>query len=203
MLLMDTKPLAAVSAQPSVFDSFSAPDCNLAIWQRPAPFDAAELLDEECPNIRFKTKLAAFGEELDSALDASGYTHSEPRQRLSTDARMLAGYFCQAIGTEKIEVRLETVTTDSCRKFHADSVQARLITTVAGSGTQWLDGDDADRVKNGDLPVSINAMATGDVGIFKGRLATDHPAIHRSPPITGTGERRLLFILNVGELSVQ
>ena len=39
---------------------------------------------------------------------------------------------------------LEVVRTDSCRKFHADYVTARLITTYLGEGTQWLDEADAD-----------------------------------------------------------
>ena len=39
-------------------------------------------------------------------------------------------------------------------------------------------------------------MSPGDAGIFKGKIATDTPAIHRSPPIAGTGEKRLLLVLN-------
>ncbi|MEO0057370.1 MAG: hypothetical protein RIT17_820, partial [Pseudomonadota bacterium] len=78
----------------------------------------------------------------------------------------------------------------------ADYVRARLITTYAGEGTDWLDAADAARVAAGQEPRQINRMATFDVGLFKGKLATDHPAIHRSPPIAGSGGARLLLVLN-------
>lgn len=39
-------------------------------------------------------------------------------------------------------------------------------------------------------------LHTFDVGLFKGKLATDRPAMHRSPPIAGTGAVRLLLVLN-------
>jgi len=55
---------------------------------------------------------------------------------------------------------------------------------------------DADRVAAGDSPHRINRMEAFDVGLFKGKLATDRPAIHRSPPIAGTGAARLLMVLN-------
>jgi len=41
------------------------------------------------------------------------------------------------------------------------------------------------------------ALATGTVGLFKGRvLAGDDAIVHRSPPIVGTGEDRLLLVLD-------
>ncbi|KWV92041.1 hypothetical protein AUC45_12885 [Erythrobacter sp. YT30] len=111
----------------------------------------------------------------------------------------MADHYCAILDLGEVEVRLEVVTTNSCRKWHADYVKARLITTYVGSGTQWLTQADADRVKGGEEPQWINSMSPGDVGMFKGKLATDTPAIHRSPPIAGTGEKRLLLVLNPPE----
>ncbi|MFN3864958.1 MAG: DUF1826 domain-containing protein, partial [Erythrobacter sp.] len=48
----------------------------------------------------------------------------------------------------------------------------------------------------GQEPRRINRMNTFDVGLFKGKLASDRPAIHRSPPIAATRARRLLLVLN-------
>ena len=96
----------------------------------------------------------------------------------------------------RIELRLEVVRTDSCRKFHADYVSARLITTYVGAGTDWLDDAEAAHLAASGEPRRINRMAAFDVGLFKGKLATERPAIHRSPPIAGTGAKRLLLVLN-------
>ena len=97
---------------------------------------------------------------------------------------------------DAVSVRLAIVTSDSCRKFHADYVKARLITTYVGTGTQWIDGKDAERVARGQDPVRINTLGAGDVGLFKGKIATRYPAIHRSPPIARTGETRLMLVLD-------
>ncbi|MFM7378973.1 MAG: DUF1826 domain-containing protein, partial [Erythrobacter sp.] len=116
---------------------------------------------------------------------------------LIADAAMLAERFCAAMDLATFELRLEVVRTDSCRKFHADYVTARLITTYVGEGTHWLDAGDAARVAAGEAPRRINRLAPFDVGVFKGRLASENPAIHRSPPIAGSpGGVRLLLVLN-------
>ena len=85
-------------------------------------------------------------------------------------------------------VRLDVVDTDACRRFHADYVPLRLLCTYVGPGTQWHRCDRADRVEQ---------LAAGEVAIFKGRDALDPPVLlHRSPPISRTGERRLLLVLD-------
>ena len=77
------------------------------------------------------------------------------------------------------------------------------ITTYVGEGTDWLDDADAARVAAGGTPQRVGRLAPFDVGIFKGKLATDRPAIHRSPPIAGTaGGARLLLVLNPASRSI-
>ena len=40
-------------------------------------------------------------------------------------------------------------------------------------------------------------MPTGAVAVFKGRMLLDPPTVlHRSPPITASGERRLLLAID-------
>lgn len=107
--------------------------------------------------------------------------------------------FGEMIQYPKIEVRVELVTGNSCWKFHSDCVEMRLIATYAGRGTQWIDQDDIDRAANGLEPLHINELEPGDVGLFKGKLKTTQPGIHRSPPIDCTGEKRLLLVLNPAE----
>ncbi|WP_137862190.1 MULTISPECIES: DUF1826 domain-containing protein [unclassified Sphingomonas] len=85
------------------------------------------------------------------------------------------------------------------RRFHADYVRARLITTYAGPGTQWLDALTARRLDAGIPPrrAEIRQLRTGQVGIFKGHdWPTTTPILHRSPPIARAGKARLLLVVD-------
>lgn len=81
-------------------------------------------------------------------------------------------------------------------RFHADYVRARTITTYVGQGTQWIDA----ARKIGDTPPDddgIRRIETGAVAVFEGRLWLANPAVlHRSPPIAGSGERRLVLVID-------
>lgn len=171
-------------------------DCNLAIWQRTPIEGLHNMLTARPRDIRFTAPIAQFSQALKERLSEHGFADHPSRGWLLGDAAMLADRFATIMGLPAVEMRLEMVKTNSCSKFHADYVRARLITTYIGIGTQWLDQQNAEASAQGRTPQTIHTMNAGDVGIFKGKLATDHPAIHRSPPIEGTGEARLLLVLN-------
>jgi hypothetical protein len=190
---------AALSASSDVFSELLDPACNLAIWKRPPRQSFENLLRDDTRNVRFETDRKSLHQLLSQELREAGYSETAERNELIDDISLLADCYCRILDSVKFEVRLEVVTTNSCRKWHADYVNARLIATYAGSGTQWLCQEDVDRLERGDEPLRINSMSPGDVGLFKGKLATKTPAIHRSPPIDGTGERRLLLVLNPPE----
>lgn len=174
-------------------------NCNLAIWEREPIENIDRLLTSVASDVRITVRLDDLSEELPLALENAGFPDLLIRDEMVADIRQLADRYCRILNLEELQVRLEIVTTDSCRKWHSDYVTARLISTYVGSGTQWLDAEDADRVKQGSEPQHINAMRPGDVGLFKGKMATEAPAIHRSPPIAGSGEKRLLLVLNPPE----
>lgn len=184
------------AADPAVLSAIRDADCNLAIWERRPIADFAPLLDGTPQDIRFESGLTGLPATFRAALAEAGFGAADLHETLVTDAAGLARLFCAALDLERFELRLEVVRTDSCRKFHADYVTARLITTYAGAGTDWLDDADTVRVAAGQEPHRTNRMKAFDVGLFKGKLATDRPAIHRSPPIAGTEAMRLLMVLN-------
>lgn len=187
---------AACAATASILHDIRSDNCNLAIWERSVPHDFSAML-MGCPqDLRFTTTLAALPEKLAAELRFNRYAGCDLHSDFIADVAMLAQHFCAALSLARFELRLEVVTTDSCRKFHADYVRARLITTYVGPGTEWLDNADAARVTRGGEPSHINRMTVGDVGIFKGKLATQMPAIHRSPPISASAAKRLLLVLN-------
>jgi hypothetical protein len=182
---------------PDILARIGEEDCNLAIWRRPPPGDFAALVQGSPRDLRFESTPAAVEAELLAQLAAGGFAGgAQAHALLAADVTQLAGLFCAALDLARFELRLEVVRSDSCRKFHADYVTARLITTYVGEGTDWLDEAEAARLRAGEEPRRINRMGTFDVGLFKGRLATDWPAIHRSPPVAASGGVRLLLVLN-------
>ena len=189
-------PSAQIEQTLSALRSIRDDDTNLSIWEREIAVDCSSLIASDVEDLRFESDRRASPALFASALDGGGYPKGSSRDWLIKDAAQLLDAFCSIMRIDRAEVRLELVTTDSCRKWHSDYVPARLITTYLGEGTQWLKGQDADRVSEGLDPADIQSLETGHVGIFKGKLATSRPAIHRSPPISGTGARRLLLVIN-------
>jgi len=190
--------MARFSDKPEVLAAIRDADCNLAIWERAPLADFAPLTDGTPADLRFTCDAAALPALMGEGLAQNGYGGSPAlHAALIADAAHLAERYCAAMELATFELRLEVVRTDSCRKFHADYVTARLITTYVGEGTDWLDEADVARVAAGQQPEHIHRLAPFDVGLFKGKLATDFPAIHRSPPISETeGGARLLLVLN-------
>jgi hypothetical protein len=189
--------MARSGQNPDVLHAIAHHDCNLAIWQRPPVADFSALVEGTPQDLRFTCAPAALPALLGEGLAQGGYGGDAALHAvLIEDAALLADRFFAAMDLAMLELRLEVVRTDSCRKFHADYVTARLITTYVGEGTDWLDEDDAARVASGAAPERVHRLSAFDVGLFKGKLATDRPAIHRSPPIADTGAVRLLLVLN-------
>lgn len=188
---------------PQILSAIRDESCNLAVWERSWPHKMQRLLAAPVAaalvDVRFTAALGGLRPVLDEELHRAHFPATPEREFLAADIVDLAEHFCAALSLAALEVRLEVVTSDACRKFHADYVKARLITTYVGAGTQWIDGEDAARIKQGVEPECVNSLSTGNVGIFKGRLASWTPAIHRSPPIAGTGQKRLVLVLNQAE----
>ncbi|MEC8288230.1 MAG: DUF1826 domain-containing protein, partial [Pseudomonadota bacterium] len=107
--------------------------------------------------------------------------------------------FAAIVDDDYVDIRLETVTHNSCWKFHRDYVEARLLTTYLGPATEWVQPDYSEQALLEQMKYSgpIERMKTHHVSIFKGScLGTDSGVVHRSPPIAGTGQTRVLLCLN-------
>lgn len=187
---------AILAGNADVLRAIRDDDVSIAIWQREPPSGWHDFALTGLHNLRFTALLGELSDQLDSALDTGGYKKGIRRNTLAADILMLANRFGAVMGLDAIEIRLEHVTTNACKKFHGDYVTARLICTYVGPGTQWLDGTDAEDCGCGE-PHNIQQMQPGDVALFKGRVWSEsHPAIHRSPPIEGRGEDRLVLVIN-------
>lgn len=181
------------------------PSITLAVWHRASASSLLRWIDAldlaAIDDVRFTASSATLSDCLAAALGQAGYGRSPGATLLRHDIEALAHRFLDIIDQPLIEIRLEVVETDACRKFHADFVAARLITTYRGPGTEWLDRASAHAHVAGTPAASlaIRRMDAGDVALLKGRLwAPEDALIHRSPQITGSGIRRLVLVLNPG-----
>jgi hypothetical protein len=166
---------------------------HLALWQRlrPRALDWLESLDfDQIDDVQATLAMESLAWCLPRALLEAGYPDG-PHTALGQEISALARSYARIMEVDSIRMRLEIVETDACRKFHMDNVKARLLMPLTDPRTQWIE---ADVLPDGQ----VHHLRAGAVGLFKGRIWAETPAIlHRSPPIAGTGFSRLLLVLDL------
>jgi hypothetical protein len=186
---------ADVTTLERIFDDGVA----VAAWRRgPLPAIVA-VLDAALPReeIVVHQTLRASDPEFGRATDALGPIAGPPVARWLRELAELYGVLADA---EDLGLRLCVTRGQPCPRFHVDRVGLRLICTLRGPGTQWLEHADVDRRRLG-LPGTtdeasgllrrgavVQALAPFDVGIFKGEAWPGNGgrgAVHRSPPTDG------------------
>lgn len=109
---------------PSILADIHRPGAALAIWQRVNPCaDAAE------PALPIDVDMAAdsVASAIGPALAHAGYQKAMPG--LVADITALAAQLARLADASRLRIRLDRVTDDACRHFHADYVTLRLLTT--------------------------------------------------------------------------
>ncbi|MEM7721503.1 MAG: DUF1826 domain-containing protein [Pseudomonadota bacterium] len=171
--------------------------CAAVIWRRqPAP--GFETWINACdpavlPTGRLILRPDAVPDAVQNLCDIAGLETGPQRAWLEADIADLARRFTAIMRAPYLRLRLDAITSNACRKFHIDAIMARLICTYRGSGTQYgiaMDGAEPDRVFQ---------VATGAPMILRGTRWPESPRsglLHRSPPIAGTGETRLVLVLD-------
>ncbi len=178
-------------------EAIRKPNCGAAVWHRntSGAFQSwlTSLADSHLPMCRIIVAPQAVEEALHAVFAEANTPSSTHKHRLITDIAQLADHFAALMSAKWLRLRLDVVTTNACRKFHVDAVTARLICTYRGTGTQL------GIAENGNDPTDILTVPTGAVTVLRGtKWPTEtHTALrHRSPPIEGTGETRLMLILD-------
>ena len=172
-------------------------DCAAAIWRRPSLPGLQSWLDalepEQLPRARVILRPETVREAVVQICEASGTPDCRERERLVDDTAALADIFAGLTPAPYLRLRFDVVTTNACRKFHIDAVTLRLICTYRGMGTQYgISTDGAD-------PRRIFTVPTGAPIVLRGTIWPARPKsrlLHRSPPIDGTGETRLVLVLD-------
>ncbi len=126
---------------------------------------------------------------------------------LTEDVARLAITFMDIIKEDVLQLHLKVVGDDACSKFHTDRYDLRLLCTYVGKGTEWIEDAYVNRSKlmNGENhqiiknESNIQHMQPFEVGVLKGEGSSKNKnkgIVHRSPPISHTGEKRLLLRLD-------
>ena len=166
------------------------------LWDRSLPKSVQRWLNalgpEALPAGRGEVQRDEGAEALASLFDECAIPQGPERAWLEADMADLVRRFALLMGALAVRLRLDVVESNSCKKFHIDAVTARLICTYRGTGTQYGLAEDSAE------PKEIFTAPTGAPLLLKGtRAATQaQPLLHRSPPIEGTGEVRLLLVLD-------
>lgn len=176
---------------------FVQPDCPGAVWDRQIPHDIQAWLDTldpaNLPRGRITLRPDGVSNAIRHLCDVAGMPYGPEREWLQADIVELSRLFADLMEAQYLRLRLDVITTNACRKFHVDAITARLVCTYVGTGTQYgIAPDHAD-------PDPVFTTPTGAPILLRGTKWPETPASglrHRSPPIEGTGETRLILVLD-------
>jgi hypothetical protein len=180
-----------------------SPKVELVIWERQLPFCLEnwlmKLRPDELPDGRVLVEPQYTRAAIMHIFKQSGTPRDGAAELLIEDIAMLVDEFASLMRDTQVDIRLEAVSHDACWKFHRDCVAGRLITTYRGATTQWVteQQEKAALREQRDFKGELQHLPKHAVALFRGNCAA--PAlgvVHRSPPISGTGETRLLLCLN-------
>ena len=186
-----------IADDPAALDVFLKPGCATAIWRRQTPLMVQSWLNALDPDVlprgRVVLPLTAVPSAVNHLCEMSGLPTGPERDWLQKDIASLADMFLGLMNAQYVRLRLDVVTTNACRKFHIDAITARLVCTYRGTGTQYgvsTDGTD---------PKRVFTVQTGSPILLRGTQWADQPPsglLHRSPPIEGTTQTRLVLVLD-------
>ncbi|MFK7751862.1 MAG: DUF1826 domain-containing protein [Sedimentitalea sp.] len=187
----------AVAGTAEDLTAFLKPGCAAAIWHKQPSrrFQSwiNALAPERLPNGRINLHRGSVRDALTELCKIADTPDCAERTQLIDDATALSDMFTDLMQTQYLRLRLQAVTNNACRKFHIDAITSRLVCTYRGTGTQYGIS------RNGDQPSRVFTVPTGSPILLRGTLWPEKPAsglLHRSPPIEGTGQTRLVLVLD-------
>lgn len=173
------------------------PGCAAAIWERTPEqgFQTwiASLNESKLPQARVTLPLETLPTTIRDIFDDCETSNCTQRDTLIKDTINLAESFAKIMSVSHVQLRFDIIRNNACRKFHVDAIKARLICTYLGTGTQYGIS------KNNTDPQEIFTLPTGSPMILRGSLWPETPKsglLHRSPPIEGKTETRLLLVID-------
>ncbi len=182
---------------PSDLTVFSEKTYPAVIWSRQVLAKTQNWIDQIdpnlLPNVRKVLHKTVIQETLEHVFNNTRIPQSNQLDWLLKDITKLGKVFSNLMQVDFLRLRLDVVSTNSCRKFHVDSVTGRLICTYRGEGTQCGISRDENE------PVVIFSVPTGSPVLLSGSLSSKENGmelLHRSPPIEGTGVKRFVLVID-------
>lgn len=195
--IQDSVPGVRVVTAMEDLETLKCPDCAAVLWWRQPNAVFRTWIEGLDPDLLPWARIILRPEQVRETLlelCAEARTPECPeRVQFIEDTVTLVTEFAALMDVPFVRLRLDVVENNACRKFHIDYVTARLICTFRGTGTQY-----GQSVQGAD-PHTILTVPTGSPIILRGNAWPEQPRVslrHRSPPIEGTGETRLVLVLD-------
>ena len=203
----------SIGSQPSIFTDIYQSQYNISIWQRRLPTEMADAINDMLQSKKTLALVQRVTPDNTAAYIRGKLTGFACADALSEDVALMVDMFCCLFDEAEVGLRLKTLDSAMCPKFHVDQIPCRLVTTYTGVATQWLENDDINRSKlgrdsievAGDLSSvfssdrAIKQMHAGDVALLKGSGWEGNESmglVHRSPELM-LNERRLILTLDL------
>lgn len=187
----------------TVLNAVHSVSVGMAVWRRSIPEEMKSWADRLAADGGIKARqlipIERCEDGIVKALRNGRIPPCPAEEPVKHDVTGLVRMFADIAGLRSVDMRLETVKGDACWKFHVDRVAFRLICTYSGPGTQYVPADFGRQAiaQQRDYRGPLRVVDTYDVAVFKGAEASGHDGIvHRSPPISGSGQSRLLLCLS-------
>jgi len=175
------------------------PSHSLALCPRNMPPSLAPWLDglpdETLPNERLLVRVGDAPAALAELFESASLPKDGPAQILRDDMVQLIERFALLADLQEVDVRVQFIRHDACKRFHRDHVRLRLICCYQGPTTEWVPSDYAkDALEDQrDYTGPLQHFPRFAVAVFKGH---EQGVVHRSPAIADAGKTRFLLCLN-------
>ncbi|KAB0304008.1 DUF1826 domain-containing protein [Vibrio fortis] len=197
---------------PTVLTDIYQDNLNMVVWERAFSEELTQAIEEFVTNNPDFSKSVNVSSE--SAYQELQNSLDDLPPALVQNIAELVDMFCCLFDLKDAGVRLATLNSAMCPRFHVDRVPCRLVTTFHGTATQWLPNHVLDRSKLGhgsngqpghlsglyQDESDVQQLSCGDVALLKGGawIGNEETAlVHRSPMVPAQ-ENRLLLTVDFG-----
>ena len=162
------------------------PSHALALCPRSMPPALTPWLDalpgEMLPNERLLVRVGDAPAALAALFGSSPLSDSGPARMLRDDMVDLIEHFTAIAGAPEVDVRVQHIRRDACKKFHRDHVRLRLISCYHGPTTEWVPAGHTEEALDHQKAYAgpLQHFPRFAVAVFKGH---EQGVVHRSPAI--------------------
>jgi hypothetical protein len=179
------------------------PQVQVCVHSRPAPANLAPTLDaaglDAWAGVRTVLRLGRDGPS--GLSDLALPVLADGGAALLGELAFLTELYGELLGCPAVGLRVECLDRAMCPRWHVDRTGIRLLCTLSGPGTEWLDDAVVDRaaLRDGAAELAPGGRAAPfDIVLLKGSAwqgNAERGAIHRSPAVPpGSGPRLLVAL---------